>query len=117
MPRLSFIRTFTGLLCLALTFALTVVPVFESRMAVVSTELVAHVESPEQSRDCPPVHHHWTCGVCRALRLKANTASPITLWPGESVAIVAWSDARDIGEAAPRRRPGGPRAPPAQLQG
>jgi hypothetical protein len=59
-------------LVLAVTFSF-VLPVAEARAGAKSLDAVAHVEAPDSEGQCPTAHDHWSCNICRALRLHSRS--------------------------------------------
>lgn len=89
MAHRSLVARICGGLYLALAVTLSgVLPAADARG--VESAPAAHVESPRES-SCPPVHDHWDCTVCRALRLMARgeaAAAPDFAMPARVAARV-----------------------------
>jgi hypothetical protein len=67
----SLFSRITGGAYLVLAITLSgVLPVAEAR-AVAASPATAHVEEPGD-RNCPPIHDHGDCTICRTLRLVAR---------------------------------------------
>ena len=109
------LRRVFGQAWLALAITLFgVLPVAEARVMAESSNVVAHVEAPDAAKSCAPVHDHWSCPTCRALRFKPRAEEPWRIAivldrAGELRAderIQVGTHARD-GAARPRAPPAG----------
>jgi hypothetical protein len=70
MSNRSLLSRVTGGAYLVLAFTLSgVLPAAEAREY--ASAPVSHVEAPTD-RGCPAAHDHWSCNICRALRLMAR---------------------------------------------
>lgn len=112
MRRDSTLRRFVSAayLLLAVTFSF-VLPSAEARAEAASLDAIAHVEAPDNEGQCPPAHDHWSCTICRALRLHSRgeptpvvDAATTCVAPVAAVAVTHW--------AFPPTASANPRAPP-----
>ena len=96
MARDSIVRRITGVTYLTLALALFVAtPMAEARAVAATADVVAHVEAPDASGGCAPVHDHWSCPSCRALRLKPRGEVTLALEVMDARAADSRSEVRE----------------------
>jgi hypothetical protein len=108
----SPISRIIGAAYLVLAFALSsVLPIAEARAEAASVAVVAHVEAPND-RGCPPIHDHWSCNICRALRLFARSEPAATVDLADAGHVASPPDCDAARGVLTPRSPSRSRAPP-----